>query len=348
MKKVFYTISLSRKFHGIGSVITSVMNRVVYALEKGYIPIIDFKHYDNLYFKEKRRYRDNAWEYFFKQPFGYDLKDIEQNIEYDVIISESCHETGSKYDFYVSMLPVKNNSNENEILNEIKAYYQKYIIFSDDMKNFIDNCYKKFKIENKLSDENISDNVLGVLVRGTDYTQRKTEGHPIQPEFEDIKNHIVKVLQSNPEIKYIYVATEDKDVYSKFEEEFGEILLKNNQYMYVQSEEEKKQLLCDIQINRQNHHYNLAKEYLFSLYLLTKFNYFVAGRCNGSALVWLMAKSLRYCYIYDLGVYPSLKKTNNSNAFYNNIFERFFSVRNDSNHIHKIVTLFGVRMKFRI
>lgn len=107
--KTFYTISLCRELCGIISIVTSVMNHVAFAIEKGYIPIVDLKHFDNMYFKNKRRYRDNVWEYFFDQPFGYTLNDIDNNVNYNVMISRNTHEAGSKYDFWTYMVPVDSN-----------------------------------------------------------------------------------------------------------------------------------------------------------------------------------------------------------------------------------------------
>ena len=260
-KKTFYTISLSRGLCGIISIVTSVMNHAVYALENGYIPVVDLKHYDNMYFKEGRKYRDNVWEYFFKQPFGFNLNDIDKNTEYDVVISKNTHETGSKYDFWISQIPIENNSCDKKI-KEIKNYYRKYLNFSDEMNEYIKDRYKKFLLENSLDEDMMSRKVLGVLLRGTDYTKRKSPGEHIQPDFEEIKSRIEKIMKKYPEIEKIYAATEDKNVYQMFKREFGSRLIENHQYMYTQTDSEKKLLLGEINVNRENHHYKLAKEYI--------------------------------------------------------------------------------------
>ena len=56
--------------------------------------------------------------------------------------------------------------------------------------------------------------------------------------------------------------------------EFGDMLIENNQYKFSYDENDKR-YLSEIQIKRENHNYNLAKEYLLSIYVLSKCRYFI-------------------------------------------------------------------------
>ena len=77
------------------------------------------------------------------------------------------------------------------------------------------------------------------------------------------------------------------------------------------------------------------------MYILSKCGYFTAGRCNGSAFAWLLSDGFKYFYIYNIGNYPLFE----TKSFYNNIFERIFSVKNDT--AHKVFTLLGIKIKVK-
>ena len=160
----------------------------------------------------------------------------------------------------------------------------------------------------------------------------------IQPKLDEVIKHIYKVMKSYSKIKKIYLATEDKMIYTKFKQEYGDKLLENSQYMYNQSSSEKAMLLGEIEVNRTDHHYHLAREYLASLYLLSRLKYFIAGRCNGSALVWLMNKNLEYAYIYNLGTYQAEQYS---------MRDRLFSVKTQGSKRYKIFSILGIRIKIK-
>ena len=65
-----------------------------------------------------------------------------------------------------------------------------------------------------------SKNVLGVLLRGTDYIAMKPRGHPIPPKTEDvIKN--VKLLDNKNKYNWIFLATEDNNIRDIFIKSIG-------------------------------------------------------------------------------------------------------------------------------
>ena len=88
----------------------------------------------------------------------------------------------------------------------------------------------------------------------------------------------------------------------KFKKEFGDKLLDNNQYRFSYSDKEKP-FLCDIKTERPNHNYQLALEYLSSLYIISKCKYFVGGLCAGTIVAWIMQNSWQNMYIWKLGYY---------------------------------------------
>ena len=63
-------------------------------------------------------------------------------------------------------------------------------------------------------------NVLGILMRGTDYTSKKPKGHPIPPTTETVIKDIKKM---NNKINYdwYFLTTEDDLIREKFVKELG-------------------------------------------------------------------------------------------------------------------------------
>ena len=59
-----------------------------------------------------------------------------------------------------------------------------------------------------------SNNVLGVLVRWTDYTTLKLKGHPIQPSAELVMEDITK-MDNKYKYDFIFLTTEDENIRRK-------------------------------------------------------------------------------------------------------------------------------------
>lgn len=61
---------------GLISFHNSALYSIRYALDKGYIPVIDYQNYKNIYLTEDKFGKENSWEYYFDQPSGYNIEDI--------------------------------------------------------------------------------------------------------------------------------------------------------------------------------------------------------------------------------------------------------------------------------
>ena len=337
MKKTAYIIGITLPSQGLITLYKYVVSHIMYAEEKGYIPIVDFKHYSNQYFKDGRIFKDNTWEYFFKQPTKYTLDDLDEFDE--IIFSDNVEWADKKYNIIPPILTENIDLNENSFLKK----YSEYFKFSDEMQTHLD---KKF--EEKIGNQE----VLGILCRGTDYVNLKPVGHSVQPTAEQFIAKTKEVLEKYPNITKIYLATEDKEIYQKFQAEFSNMLISNDQYLFDKTE---SKALTDIKVEKPNHFYNLGKDYLTSLYILSKLKYFIAGRNNGSlGVFWLSSffKNQEYFYIFNLGMY--------GRVHYSNIFEKIFSIKKeefisrDSNrHYTKsrnkvFVTILGIKFSFEI
>lgn len=308
------------------------------AIKLGYIPVIDMQHHDNQYFKDGRKFKDNIWEYYFKQPFGVDLNDIlaiENNSQIRVFTQE--YLIRGKY------IPIKVPRTKKEADNfPHKEIIEKHFRLSDEVKSYIDTNCKD--IENIVSN---GEKVFGVLCRGTDYVYKRPDGHFI-PATPSMLIKEAKELKNRFKYTKIYVATEYLEIYNEFQKEFGGIMLSNTQYMYKRYNNADSKFLAEVEVRRTNHHYRLGIEYLCSMYILSKCKYFIASnRCGGLDFVSVFSnfyKDMEYVHIWDRGNYGVSKKVK-----YNNIFERIFSVKNEQNEdiVRKVITLFGIKIKLK-
>ena len=60
-----------------------------------------------------------------------------------------------------------------------------------------------------------SSNILGILIRGTDYVARKPKHHPIPPKPGRVINDIKKIDKIYG-YKWIFITTEDNSIREKF------------------------------------------------------------------------------------------------------------------------------------
>ena len=102
--------------------------------------------------------------------------------------------------------------------------------------------------------------------------------------------------------------------------------------------DDSEKFLSEIKVDRKNHNYNLALEYLASLYILSKCKGFLGGMAGGTRIAYLLSENWQYLKIYDLGQYGR----------YNSFFEKIFSIKNvvTNKNKHKVFTILGV--KFRV
>lgn len=327
MQKTFYiTVGVS-KTTGFGAMVLRELYNIAYAVKCGYIPIVDLKHHNNQYFKDNREYKDNVWEYYFKQPFDFGLEDIKDDDK--VIISTEQDFCPLADRFEEAPLSFPKYIIEDFKTGKIKNELGKYLKFNDETFNFIQK-----KCDEILKGEK---DVLGVLLRGTDYTKRQSYSEFVQPEINDVIKDVKKLIAEG-KFKKIYLATEDNEIFNKFKKAFGSLLLDNTQYMYTNYD--KTKFLSEIKVNRENHNYRLGLEYLASLYILSKCKGFLGGMAGGTRITYLLSDNWKYLKIYDLGRY----------GIYNSTFEKLFSIKNVATKKgnHKVFTFFGIKFKINL
>ena len=255
--------------------------------EKGYIPVIDLKNYHSQYISFEDRFFLNSWELFFEQPCGYGLHVLKKANK--VIHSVSYFDPpDNKY-----LMPYETTVYNTESLKYWSNLFKRYIRLNNDVKKLVEE-----RIENLFKDKG---RVLGVLLRGTDYLTLKPTRHPIQPQLQDA---IIKVRESlaNWNCDYIYLATEDADIYSAFQYEFGQKLINDNSNRWTQEDllggKSNSNLFTTTTEKKQE-----GIKYLTQIFLLSKCTSFIGGNTRGTLGVLLNTEGFENKFVFDLGLY---------------------------------------------
>jgi hypothetical protein len=171
-------------------------------LELGYIPIIDLSSFENIFNGFKINIsNDNPWELFFYQPFNYTLNEVKQKAKKIEIFE--CNP-----DFLPSDKVYYNSKIRNFWHNFERAYMPIKTEILEESNYIFKNLFKgSFKI-------------LGILMRGTDYTALKPATHPIPPEPEIVIRDI-EILIKNITYEWIFITTEDDKIREVFINKFG-------------------------------------------------------------------------------------------------------------------------------
>lgn len=281
--KTYYIIRRADNKTGLFSLFNTHLGHIYYALQHGYIPVIDMMNYENCYLEKSKMGVENAWEYFFEQPLGVGLEEAYAGKR--VLLSDGVPiepRPDDDMDFF---------RDKNGKLTKWREFVHKYIHIKDDIMKDINSEYDSLVKK--------GDKVLGVLVRGTDYTTLKPYQHPIQPEIDTVIRDAKEVMQKYGCNK-IFVATEDIVAARKFQEEFGDSYITNKQE-YIDYKVGKG--VPEYRISRENDYYLRGKEYLTTIVMLSRADCFIGGRTSGTVGMMLLSDGFEYSYVYNLGRY---------------------------------------------
>jgi hypothetical protein len=288
--KVFYIIGYPEFTAGLFSLINAVLKHIVYAKKFGYIPVVDLQNFESQYHDPGAFGKENVWEYFFEQPMGYSLCNIDKSKNI-VLSAKTSNPRVRVLDFDMNL------SDSRKLQKYYNGLFRSYIRPNKITKDYLSADEDKIFAGNR--------KLLGILCRGTDYTQKKPAGHEIQPDPKDV------ILKTEDIIKkynctHIYLATEDQDIYDLFERTFGSILLSNGQSRFSPHELTDVQFLANAGKKRERDKYFLGLEYLSSVNILSKCSCFIGGQTTGTFGVYALTKGFEYDYVYNLGKYPAL------------------------------------------
>lgn len=278
--KTFYVIRRMDSYIGCGlfSHVITTVGRIKYALDHNMIPVVDMMNYPNLYISKKELHKINPWEYYFEQPEGYTMEDVQHSK--NVVLGD-----GSIIEERPDAMQTK------EEFNAWKEYMDTYVKLKPEIKKEMDHTWECMFEE--------KDKVLGVLCRGTDYTSNKPKNHPIQPSIDMVVDKIDSFIRDKNYNK-IFLATEDKRIYESLKNIYGKRLL-TNEKEFVDYIDGKG--IGVFHINRANDNYMKGLEYLTSIYFLSKCNGLIMGQCGGATGAMLFNNVYEDLFLWNLGRY---------------------------------------------
>ena len=260
------------------------LQMIAYADRKNMIPVVDMKNSLNTYIYKDEIGRVNAWEYYFEQPGGVALEDASamDNSDSRQHLPSPFSKPNSSIGFYL---------NYGGELAYWQGICRKYIHFS---RALIDRVERgKLKFMNK--------RVLGVSVRGPDYTTYNVINHPVQPSTAQVISKVREAI-SNSGFDAVYLATEDKAILAEFEAAFCEILIVPEQE-YIGFDSKGRKAITEYSLHRNNDKYLSGLEYLTAKLLLCECAGLITSMSGGALFAMLFAKGFEYFYVFDLGVY---------------------------------------------
>ena len=245
------------------------------------IPIIDIASFPNV-LNGFSSTDSNPWDIFFDQPYNLTLKEVENK---------------------ASIKRQNNCSNNNMSPNYKDIYSKKYSIlfYHNIVKTYIPIKKEIIKEVEKLMEKLFggSQNVLGVLARGTDYITLKKEKTPIPPKAEKMIED-VKKFDSDNKYKFIFLATEDYLIKEKFKNEFGNRLKFLEPPNKIEYNYQGKEYFNS---NKNAQGLEFQKFYFFNIMILSNCIDIISTRTDGEAEAFILAGDFRNKLIYDLGEY---------------------------------------------
>lgn len=138
---------------------------------------------------------------------------------------------------------------------------------------------------------------VGCICRGTDYFDAPKLGIAKQPTAEEMIEKVKECMQKN-DVDMVYCATEDQNVYAKFQKAFGNKLIPNIQQKYGRNE---GKFLSEVNKTQNIDVYKVNQEYFFSLYMVSQCDFFIGGNVSGTNAVILMNNNFKESYVFRLG-----------------------------------------------
>ena len=200
----FIILSHICKGCGLLSHYNKILSCLANILNQGKIPIVNLIRFPSIFngFNESSLSLDqNPWEYFFKQPFNYTLKEVKTYAKHY-----------KNYECCIYKRP------SSDIIFDNKFYmyywnnlYKTYFLIRDEIINEAD------KISKKLFKK--SENILWIFLRGTDYKTIRPKKHYIQPVPEYVFNDVDEFDRKN-NYDYYFLVTEDYLIRNKFSDRY--------------------------------------------------------------------------------------------------------------------------------
>lgn len=297
-ERVFYVIQWQEMRHGLFSMILYLLPYLLYAVEKGYIPVIDLKNsYMPMLQDSDKKGKENAWEYYFEQPFyPYDVNDVYQSsnvvIKVDELDKTRCPD-------WNAIFPT-----DEETLKYWSSMFHTYIRLQPTLKKRVESIAQEILNNQK---------VMGISIRAgyRSGMMRKMEllnGHPRQPSCEEV---IAIIEQKLKEWSYneFFLACDDREYHDEIEKYFGRkcISMKRRlKHYFVDGRpfENEEELKCEYKGSSIR---ETTEEYIIETYLLAFCDSLYSTGGGGSEFAYFInGGRYKHFELYDDGVYSGI------------------------------------------
>lgn len=261
-----------------------VLGHMDYAIKKGYHPVVDFENYHTVYTGTTTQKNKNIWEWYFKQPEENQLKEAYQSGNY-----------------ILARTAPRGEHLTVEIVKKNEACLQRYMKLAEKihLQTMIEEHIDTIK--EKLFPK--QEKILGVFSRGTDYTQLKPGGHPVQPEPGQLVA-MTKECLSQWGCSTIFLTTEEEATVKLFENEFPNKVITSKQKFISDYSIQDGMLIEEYKNKIYKDKYLSGLDYLTSVMLLSKCDCFLGAMANGSASALVFNKNqYQEKKIINLGFY---------------------------------------------
>ncbi len=252
----------------------AVMFACIYAQDHGMIPVVDMKNCKSIYQEAEDFGKVNTWEQYYEQPAGISLEEALASGSY--VLGDPSKEWAQ----YTRMRTPKRFTD-----TFLREKFNQFIRLNAETVRILEANYRSV-IPTGCSPSDVR--LFGLCVRGTDYI---TFHHPKQPSIEQLTD-LVREKCGAYNCQYIYVATEDADLFARIQAALSDRELLSYQAGSIRSADG---LIGDY-IRTTVSARDAAVNYLTVLYILNKCTCLAGGFC-GATMVAKWRRKPPYEYI---------------------------------------------------
>ncbi|MDD3138136.1 MAG: hypothetical protein PHX08_04085 [Lachnospiraceae bacterium] len=301
--KVFYVISrgINESVAGLFCFFNDFLLEYRYALEQGYIPVLDMQNFYTNYSEISEFGKINIWEKFFLQTNNIDLNEVYRSKNVMFAKSRSLLHQPDPF-------PIERAYFEETVRKYWNSVYKESLIPSKDISQSVDEEFGRMMqfAGNK--------KVIGISIRGVDHTRRKPFLHYVAPTYPDLINQL-KILMDEWNMEFLYVNADENALIDELEMAFpGKIFFTERKRYDSYADDldktgvksfskDKPEWVTQIRFKRENDAYLRGKEYLVSTMLLAKCNAIVYSGCSSTLGALITSENFERKYFYDLGLY---------------------------------------------
>lgn len=284
-KPTYYIIRHMNEVAELSDIYRMTAGHIWYALSKGWLPVVDMKNYPNRYLPPEKLGAENSWEYYFEQPLRITLEQA-YNGE-NVVLSDGFK--AERFPDYSKNLLEKKDDTLAEWRMLVKWGFLKVKpALAEEIKGIHEEVFLP------------KERVLGVILRGKNYSNEKIAGQPIPPSAEfAVKMTAARFKEWKCE--KLFLVTSEPAVVEIFKNKFEDKCLILDQLNFEWYDSDT--MIESEQSVPENENFLDGKKFLTQIILLSLCNCLVAERCGDTTNAMLMASKFANTYFFDLGNY---------------------------------------------